>query len=258
MSRGTLPLFCLLLVGCQVHPVPSNIIRLHELARHDFQKAHPLVQPGDIVFRLGSTKLLNGVLDFSVIVADMSESDFSHACIVVEEHDFMIVDVTAYGIERRYFKDWHVTGSKNIVIRRLKPEYQFLVPIVLNTLNELVEKDVLYDKDFIFGDDKFYCTELVDHVFRINGYPLADPIRLEDLPRYTWYYAFGCRVAGIDSDRKVIVAGNDKIGLFSSNMLYTVVDLREGAEPLPKTPMMLASGTGDADKQADRQPSDNR
>jgi len=256
-NRYIISALFLLLAGCQVDPIPSDITQLHDQARHDYLVVQPLVQPGDIVFRLGDTKLLGGVMNFSEIIADLTESDFSHACIVLDGNDFLIVDVTPFGIERRYFKDWHITGSKNIVVKRLKPEYMHMVPKVLASVNELIEEDVLYDRDFHYNDDKYYCTELVDYVFRKNGYPLADTIKIKDFPRFNWVYGLMCRLGGIDPNEEAVVAGNDEIGLFSSKMLYTVIDLRDGVQtPIPKN-VQLASGSRSPSQIASERPGPN-
>lgn len=231
------------LIGCQVDPIPGDITQLHELARHDYLVAQPLIQPGDIVFRLGNTKLLGGVLDFSKIIAEMTESDFSHACIVLESEDFLIVDVTPFGIERRFFKDWHITGTRNIVVKRLKPEFMHLIPQVLATVHDLIDQDVLYDRDFRHNDNKYYCTELVDHVFRVNGYPLADTLKIKDFPKLNWVYGLMCKLGGIDTNEEAVVAGNKRIGLFSSDMLYTVLDLRNGIQMPIQENFQLASGS---------------
>ena len=58
--------------------------------------------------------------------------------------------------------------------------------------------------------------------------PLADRVRIRDLPRYNVFIALCCLIGRIDPNQEIVVAGNDEIGLFSSPMLETVVDLRDG------------------------------
>jgi len=82
----------IILAGCQIDPVPKNIQYLHGCAQDDYYKLDGIVQRGDIIFRLGSTPLLGGLLDFSAIMADWTDSDFSHACVVLQGDDILIAD----------------------------------------------------------------------------------------------------------------------------------------------------------------------
>jgi hypothetical protein len=129
------------------------------------------------------------------------------------------------------------------VVKRLKPEFMHLIPQVLATVHDLIDQDVLYDRDFRHNDNKYYCTELVDHVFRVNGYPLADTLKIKDFPKLNWVYGLMCKLGGIDTNEEAVVAGNKRIGLFSSDMLYTVLDLRNGIQMPIQENFQLASGS---------------
>lgn len=226
-------------------PVPARIVEFHEQARREVPLLERVLQPGDIIFRLSNTQLAGGLVDFSQTVAKCTESSFSHAVLVyqVGPEGALLADVTPAGIQRRYLMNWYVDGTKNLVVRRLKPEYQFLVPQVLAELDKLIDQDVMYDDKFDPGNDRYYCTELVDHCFRATGHPLAPLIRIRDFPRYDLLMSAGCLVGGIDSRNRAAIAGNDEIGLFSSPMLETVVDFR-GRSPeeikslLPRTQLV--------------------
>jgi hypothetical protein len=231
--------------GCQMSPVPARIVQLHEQARREVPPLEGVLQPGDIIFRLSHTQLAGGLVDFSQAVAKCTESDFSHAVLVYQSgpDGAMLADVTPTGIQRRYLINWYVDGTKNLVVRRLKPEYRYLIPQVLAELDKLVTQDVMYDDKFDPRNDRYYCTELVDHCFRATGHPLAPLIRIRDFPAYDLLMRAGCLVGGINTRNRAAVAGNDQIGLFSSPMLETVVDFR-GRSPeeietlLPKTQLV--------------------
>lgn len=198
----------------------------------DAKKIIPLmtekIQEGDIIFRLGSTQIVGGLVDFSKTIAKATESDFSHAVIVYEKrHDGVVIaDIMETGITRRYIIDWYMDGTRNIVIKRLKPEYQHYLPKVIECLKKHIEEDVLYDAKFISSDNKFYCTELVDHCFNDAGCKLANRIKIKDFPKCGFLFKLGCIFGGIDLNADVVIVGNEKIGLFSSDKLYTVLDLR--------------------------------
>lgn len=227
-----------LAAGCQLSPIRSNIDAWHDHARRDVPALERVLKEGDIVFRLSKTQLAGGLLDFSKTVADATESSVSHATLVyrVQPDGVVLVDVTPAGIERRYLIDWYLDGTENVVVRRLKPEYAHLIPRVMAELDSLIAKDALYDDKFVPDDDRYYCTELVDFCFRATGHPLASRIRIKELPRYSAVMHIGCMIGGIDNRNEVAVAGNERIGLFSSPMLETVLDLRVRPDPVAPQP----------------------
>ncbi len=233
-----------LAVGCQMTPIPTSIEKWHEQARRDVPVLSPVLKEGDILFRLSRTLLAGGLVDFSQTIADATESDFSHASLVyrVTPDGIIIVDVSPVGISRRYLADWYHEHTANVVVRRLRPEYQYLVPLVLSEVDRLIAQDVLYDTKFMPDDDRFYCTEMVDHCFRATGHPLAERIRIKDFPNNGLVMYIGCAVGRIDMNNQAVVVGNDRIGLFSSPMLETVVDLRTApGSSLPNSNGRLAS-----------------
>jgi len=223
-------------VGCAFDPVPKDMSQRREQALLEYNLIKNKIQPGDICFRMGSTPLLGGLVDFSKLIGELTESDFSHACIVIaldKTGEPLIADINPYGLERNYFRDWHVKGpTKNLAVKRLKSKYQYLMPQVLSVMDELIEQDVLYDVSFAkISKDSImisgYCTQMVDYVFRKIGHPLADRIEIQHFPGYNIPAAIGCLIGDIDVDVPSTIAGNDKIGLFSSPVLETVIDLRK-------------------------------
>ena len=222
-------------IACNASPIPRNIEYLHQRAREDYLAIRDVAKAGDIIFRMGRQPVFGGLVDFSRMSAKMANSDFSHACIIIQADNegtgasagLLIADTSVYGIERRFFKDWHILGTENLVIKRLKPDYQFLVPQTLNTINLLLDQDVIYNEDFKYNDETFYCSQMVDYAFRANGYPLSNLVGLKDFPNYGFiFHRLGCLIGDVDPNTQVALPGNDEIGLFSSFMLETIIDLR--------------------------------
>ncbi len=227
--------FVMFMLGCNASPIPRNIELLHQRAHEDYLAVRDIVKAGDIIFRMGNQPVLGGLVDFSKETAQMADSDFSHACIVIQADNegvgtsagLLVADTSVYGIERSFFRDWHIEGTENLVIKRLKPEYDFLVPQALNTIDLLLDQDVLYNESFEYNNKTFYCSQVVDYAFRVNGYPLSNLVRLKDFPNYGFiFHGLGCLIGGVDPNTEVALPGNDEIGLFSSSMLETVIDLR--------------------------------
>jgi hypothetical protein len=228
MTRCLLLASILLAAGCQMTPIPASVEEWREQARREVPVVEPALKAGDIVFRLSTTQVAGGLLNFSQTIADATESDFSHAAIVyrAEADGVVVLDVSPIGISRRYLRDWYREGTFNFAARRLRPEYQHLIPLVLAEADKLIAQDVLYDDKFVPDDDRYYCTEVVDHCFRTAGYPLAERMRIRDFPDNDLVMYIGCAIGGIDMDNLVAIAGNERIGLFSSPMLEAVLDLR--------------------------------
>ncbi len=227
--RFLIVLLLVVVSGCSVSPVPKNIQARRVEVHNKSETLKNVIHEGDILFRLGNA--LAGSVDFSDMVAVVSESDFSHAVIVhkIIGSDVIVADVSVLGIERQFLEDWLMEANKNIVVKRLKAQYKQHLPNVLKSLQQVIDDDVLYDDSFEPGADRLYCTELVDYCFRTNGIPLAPMIRMRDLPSFNkkWIIAgFAELLTDLDLDTEVVVAGNDQIGLFSSPYLETVIDLR--------------------------------
>jgi hypothetical protein len=244
MTRCFLLASILLAAGCQMTPVPASIEKWRARARRDVPLLTAVLKEGDVLFRFSNTPLAGGLVDFSKTVADATDSDFSHAALVyrVTPDGVVLLDVSPVGISRRFLSDWYRDGTRNVVARRLRPEYQYLIPEVLAEAEKLIDRDVMYDDKFVPDDDRFYCTEMVDHCFRATGHPLAERIRIQDLPNKGIALYIICAVGRIDLSSPVVVAGNDRIGLFSSPMLKTVLDLRAAPPaPSPNSDAALAS-----------------
>ncbi len=244
MTRYLLLASILLTAGCQMTPIPASIEKWRAQAKRDVPIVEPSLKEGDILFRLSTTLLAGGLVNFSKTIADATESDLSHAAIVyrVTDEGTILVDVSPVGISRRYFSDWYRDGTYNFVVRRLRPEYQYLVPKVLAEADKLIAKDVPYDDKFVPDDDRFYCTEMIDHCFRAVGQPLAERIRIKDFPNNGLVMYIGCAVGRINMNNEAVIVGNEKIGLFSSPMLETVLDLRTTpAESNPRQESIVAS-----------------
>lgn len=220
---------CLFLCGCSLSPIPKNIQQVHSQCHQIRDTIEFLLEPGDLIFRQGEAQVA-GSINFSKFVAQLSDSDFSHVVLVQRvDTEALIIDVSIQGLQRYYLIDWLMEGRKNIVVKRLKSEYRKYIPTILNVAEKIIIEDPLYDEYFQENNDTFYCIEAVDYCFRKAGLPLADKIPINQLPNYSDFCILLPVVAlirNLDLSTPVAVAGNDKIGLFSSPHLETVVDLR--------------------------------
>jgi len=216
-------------MGCRFSPIPREIQSYHSAAHTVCSKLNPLIREGDLIFRKGHFRVLNDTINFSNLSARWCDSQFSHVGLVYERcgDSFVIVDSGSHGIERKFLIDWLIEGPENVVVKRLRHDLEQHIPRVLAVASELVELDSLHDDRYLDRDDRFYCTEVIDHSFRKAGIPLAAKIPICELPglrrRHTrcgiWLLA---HITGLDENQPVAVAGNDLYGLYSSDLLVEV------------------------------------
>ncbi|MFQ5461578.1 MAG: YiiX/YebB-like N1pC/P60 family cysteine hydrolase [Phycisphaerae bacterium] len=213
-------------------PVPKRIDEYFQAAHELYAKVNPVLQEGDIIFRRGHLRLLGGLVNYSQLLSWWAESPFAHAGIVLQQVDdtFVVVDSGPYGIKRVFLIDWLIAGPENVVVKRIRPADRDKIPQLLAAVRDLVERDVLHDDKYITGDDRFYCTEIVDHCFREIGLPLAPKIAMRDMPNiHRWdlrgLFEIIAIVAGLDLSHEVAIAGNEEIGMYSSPVLVEVLNL---------------------------------
>ena len=157
-------------------------------------------QDGDLVFQdLDCGELCDAI---EKVTTGFNGKKFSHLGLVSYIND------TAYIIEA-IGKDVHLTplelfinrskdekANPKISIGRLKPEFINLIPAALKFA--LSKLGVQYDDEFIYGNQKYYCSELIYDAYKYanNGKPFfqlepmtfKDPDSGEIFPAWKKYY----------------------------------------------------------------------
>lgn len=218
--------------GCHVSPIPPKIEQYYADAHALYEQVNPVLQEGDLIFRRGHFFLFDGMLNYSKVLAYWTASPFAHVGLVYQKIDdtFIIIDTSVHGIERAFLIDWLIKGPENLVVKRLRPEFRDKLPLLHAAAKDLLDRDVLHDDAFISNDDRYYCTEIVDHVFREAGLPLAPRLPIRELPRVRpWFalpfYEMLALIVGMDIGRDVAVAGNENYGMYGSPLLEDVINL---------------------------------
>lgn len=67
-------------------------------------------------------------------------------------------------------------GTPQLLVMRLKEEAQNLIPGAIQFIEE--NQDAAYDSIYVYGDDKYYCSELLYDAFAVGDAPL---FRLEPM-----------------------------------------------------------------------------
>jgi hypothetical protein len=185
-------------------------------------KLHEMgVKPGDIICRLGNSYLF-GFFWLSRFIANITHSRYSHAAIVTEvKDDIIIVDVGDCGPRRQFAPEWtdDVYGQDILIVRY---DGDPLISLAAVENVKVIEKQCFgYDSSFSC-EGKFYCTEMICWSYIHAGASLCDEVRIKDLPGWKWYYEFIAEINGVNPNTMVWCVGNEKIGLLSSKKLIKV------------------------------------
>lgn len=190
--------------------------------------SHDNLQDGDIVFRMGVSRVAMGLFDVSKFAAKLSDSDYSHAGIVsFENGNVYVYDITRqHGVGRNRFADFVLEYGLAFGVKRLQPEHAAAIPVAIQYCRDAQTRGVAFDTDFRLGLEELYCTEMVEVAYRSAGVKLSDPIRMDQLPRYDEHpvltHLIGCSTELV-REQRVYVPGNDEIGIWSSPKLQTIL-----------------------------------
>lgn len=156
MKKGELSLMVLvwisLFMGCQTE---------------DFH-----LKEGDLLFQKWETS------DFSKAINAVTEGydghDFAHVGMVINDHNTLKVfeatmknGVGLTPLDTFLYASLTQEGKPNIAVGRLKMEYKEAIPTINDWVLGQLEKP--YDTLFIYGNDKYYCSELIHDAFNINS-----------------------------------------------------------------------------------------
>ena len=186
------------------------------------------LRDGDILFRKGNARAFFGILPFSRFVAAVSDSRFSHTAIVaIEDGQPVIYDTCGTGVQRQPFGTWMVDVRAAFAVKRSREPYRDHVPAAVAFCQNAYRNQVPFDKDLQHGDDRLYCVELTQRAYASSGLDLSRPIALNHMPRYQEFpktIALIKFFTAIEPDQTAYVAGNDRIGLWSSPALETIYE----------------------------------
>ena len=86
-----------------------------------------------------------------------------------------------------------IDNNPKVIVGRLKPKYHHTITNAITFLNSKL--GIEYDKEFIIGNDKYYCSELIyeafeqDSIFRLINMTFLNPKNGKTLKTWTNYYS---------------------------------------------------------------------
>lgn len=120
------------------------------------------VRDGDLVFQdLDCGELCDAI---EAVTQGVNNYNFSHVGILAVENDTAFVyEAIGKGVQKTVWDSFLVRSNK-VVISRLLPEYTHIIEPALHYVNFTL--GVPYDEEFILGNRKFYCSEMIYEAFR--------------------------------------------------------------------------------------------
>jgi|SRR5579884_1868873 len=190
--------------------------------------ARACIRDGDVLFRLGRSRTLHGQFT-SLVLADVSDSRFSHAGLACwEGDDLWVYDTAGQGVRKVPFALWMMDAwAGHFTVKRLRPEFRDRIPAALAFCDDAYRRGVPYDYWFTGADDRLYCAALIELAFRDAGLELSEPLPIRCLPHYPRYCLVGLTVRGLtplDVDRPIYALGNAYYGLYGSPCLELVYE----------------------------------
>jgi hypothetical protein len=203
-----------------------------------------VLKDGDILFRRGDARILHGHFYFSRFIANISGSQFSHTGIAaIEGGEPFVYDTTKASVRRQPFAVWILDNAGPFGVKRVRPEHQPYAAKAVEFCREQFCKQVPFDYELSTSDDAFYCVEMSEKAYRLNGLPLADPVKLGDMENITKYpiCVMGfLQASNLNLEQEVYFPGNERHGIWSSPHLMTVY------APPPTTPSVATARTATA------------
>lgn len=184
------------------------------------------LRDGDILFRLGDARALQGRFPFSRFLSRISGSPFSHTGIVeMEQGAPFVYDMTNFGPRRQPLHVWVLDNIGAFGVKRVKPDHADVIPKALKYCRDIYERQVPFDFDLQIDDRALYCVEMTEKAYRASGLPLSEPLRLgdmENIGQFPFTVMLILQVTDLTLEQPVYFPGNDHHGIWSSSHLSTV------------------------------------
>lgn len=154
------------------------------------------------------------------------EMKFSHVGLVEKSNDSIyVIESIGEGVHRISLEKFKNRSSKKLLVGRLKKKYAKLIPNAIAFADKQI--GMPYDDDFIYGNGKYYCSELIYDAFKSanNNYPFfaMEPMTFKQpgsenyFPVWQKYFDElkmpipegkpGCNPGGLSRSRKIKIIG---------------------------------------------------
>jgi hypothetical protein len=126
------------------------------------------LQEGDLLFQnLNCGDLCNAI---EAVTEGVNGKDFSHCAMVVNVNDTLkVIEAIGYKVQvnslKKFFaRSGDTTVIQNITVGRVKHQFENLIPNAISNAKQLIGQT--YDDEFLLGNGKWYCSELIYETFK--------------------------------------------------------------------------------------------
>lgn len=104
------------------------------------------------------------------VTEGINGNDFSHCAMVVKINDTLkVVEAIGYKVQvnslKKFFaRSGDTTVIQNITVGRVKHQFENLIPNAISNARQLIGQP--YDDEFLLGNGKWYCSELIYKTFK--------------------------------------------------------------------------------------------
>ncbi|WP_407847375.1 YiiX/YebB-like N1pC/P60 family cysteine hydrolase [Chryseobacterium sp. KCF3-3] len=164
MVTGWLSCLMVLLIQCN-HSYPSNV----------------QLKNGDLLFVTAKESGLSGAINN--VTQKQKVASFDHIGILEKEGNRMFVLHAAPkgGSQRQDLKDFikdQKEEGQEVIVYRLKPEYQKAIPEAVKKANSMLGKP--YNFNYILDEQSYYCSDFVERAFRAENIFKLEPMTFID------------------------------------------------------------------------------
>ncbi|AZB10143.1 hypothetical protein EG344_15625 [Chryseobacterium sp. G0162] len=140
------------------------------------------LQNGDLLFVTAKETGLSGAINN--VTQKQKIASFDHIGILEKEGKklFVLHAAPKGGSQKQTLKDFvkdQKRDQQNVVVYRLKPEYQKSIPVAIEKAHSMLGKP--YNFNYILDEDSYYCSDFVerafrnDHIFKLEPMTFIDP-----------------------------------------------------------------------------------
>ncbi|MDQ1855457.1 YiiX/YebB-like N1pC/P60 family cysteine hydrolase [Chryseobacterium sp. WLY505] len=164
MVTGLLSCLMVLLIQCN-HSYPSNV----------------QLKNGDLLFVTAKESGLSGAINN--VTQKQKTASFDHIGILEKEGNRMFVLHAAPkgGSQKQDLKDFikeQKEEGQQVIVYRLKPEYQKAIPEAVKKANSMLGKP--YNFNYILDEQSYYCSDFVERSFRAENIFKLEPMTFID------------------------------------------------------------------------------
>ena len=100
----------------------------------------------------------------NAVTEGFENNDFNHmGMVITENNEYFVYEAIGKAVVKTPLKTFVSYTKEPIYIGKLKDEYQYLIPDAIVFSEKQI--GVPYDNDFIYNNEKYYCSELIYDAF---------------------------------------------------------------------------------------------